>query len=163
LAFSLVPRHYATPLRAGDGEHVFDAFIRMAADGAVSVAVPFCEMGQGITTLVAQIVAWELGADWRRVGVEPAPVSPVYADPVLAAHWAPLWMPLGAGLAENPDGMLARLKAEREPMMITADGTALAASNNRCARRRRRAGDAGKAAAADGTSAGKNARRGIIS
>jgi isoquinoline 1-oxidoreductase beta subunit len=126
LAFSLVPRHYATPLRAGDGEHVFDAFIRMAADGAVSVAVPFCEMGQGITTLVAQIVAWELGADWRRVGVEPAPVSPVYADPVLAAHWAPLWMPLGAGLAENPDGMLARLKAEREPMMIT-DGTALAA------------------------------------
>ena len=127
LAFSLVPRHYATPLRAGDGEHVFDAFIRMAADGAVSVAVPFCEMGQGIATLVAQIVAWELGADWRRVGVEPAPVSPVYADPVLAAHWAPLWMPLGAGMAENPDGMLARLKAEREPMMMTADGTALAA------------------------------------
>ena len=27
LAFSLVPRHYATPLRAGDGEHVFDAFM----------------------------------------------------------------------------------------------------------------------------------------
>lgn len=127
LAFNLVPRRYASPLVAGDGEHVFDAFIRMAKDGTVTVAVPFCEMGQGITTLVAQIVAVELGADWRQVAVESAPVSPAYADPVLAAHWAPLWMPLVPTLADNPDGMLARLHAERAPLMITAEGTALAA------------------------------------
>ncbi|MEO0031327.1 MAG: hypothetical protein RIS94_1085 [Pseudomonadota bacterium] len=127
LAFSLVPRRYASPLKAGEGERVFDSFLRLAKDGTVNVAVPFCEMGQGITTLAAQIVAVELGADWKRVGVEPAPVSPVYGDAVLAAHWAPLWMPLGAGLAASPDDYLARLHAEREPLMITAEGTALAA------------------------------------
>lgn len=127
LAFSIVPRRYASPLVAGEGEHVFDAFIRMGKDGTVTVAVPFCEMGQGITTLVAQIVAVELGADWRQVAVESAPVSPAYADPVLAAHWAPLWMPLAPSLAGNSAGTLARLHAEREPMMITAEGTALAA------------------------------------
>ena len=71
-AFRLAPRRYASALVAGEGEHVFDSFIRLAADGAVSVAVPLCEMGQGITTLTAQIVAVELGADWKRVGVEPA-------------------------------------------------------------------------------------------
>ena len=65
-AFTLVPHRFASPLSAGKGEHVFDSFIRIAADGAVTVAVPLCEMGQGITTLVAQIVAVELGADWRR-------------------------------------------------------------------------------------------------
>lgn len=127
LAFSIVPRRYASPLVAEDGEQTFDSFLRIAKDGSVSVAVPFCEMGQGITTLVAQIVAVELGADWKRVGVEPAPASPVYADPVLAAHWAPLWMPLAPGLASDPQGTLARLHAERAPLEITADGTALAA------------------------------------
>jgi len=31
--------------------------------------VPSTELGQGVTTLAAQIVAVELGADWRKVGV----------------------------------------------------------------------------------------------
>jgi len=132
VAFSLAPRRYASALVAGKGEHVFDSFIRLAADGTVSVAVPLCEMGQGITTLFAQIVAVELGADWKRVGVEPAPLSPVYGDPVLAARWAPLWQPawLPSGLpalADTPDDWLARVHAEREPLMITAEGTGLAA------------------------------------
>ncbi|MFM9934725.1 MAG: molybdopterin cofactor-binding domain-containing protein [Novosphingobium sp.] len=128
VAFTLVPRRYASALVAGEGEHVFDSFLRLAADGAVSVAVPVCEMGQGITTLLAQIVAVELGADWKRVGVEPAPISPVYGDPVLAARWAPLWQPrFLPALADSPNDWLAKLHAEREPLMITAEGTALAA------------------------------------
>ncbi|WP_225009843.1 molybdopterin cofactor-binding domain-containing protein [Novosphingobium percolationis] len=127
LAFRLVPRHYAGALVAGEGERIFDSFIRLARNGDVSVAVPFCEMGQGVTTLAAQIVAVEMGADWKRVGVEPAPVSPVYGDAVLAARWAPLWMPLAPSLADSPEGTLARLHAEREPFQITAEGTALAA------------------------------------
>ncbi|MEI6640463.1 MAG: molybdopterin cofactor-binding domain-containing protein [Novosphingobium sp.] len=128
VAFALAPRRFASALVAGPGEHVFDSFIRLAADGAVSVAVPVCEMGQGISTLMAQIVAVELGANWQRIGVEPAPASPVYGDPVLAARWAPLWqsgyLPV---LADSPDDWLARMHAEREPLMITAEGTALAA------------------------------------
>lgn len=131
LAFRLVPRHYASPLVARDGadagERVFDSFIRLARNGDVSVAVPFCEMGQGIATLAAQIVAVEMGADWKRVGVEPAPVSPVYGDAVLAARWARLWLPLAPSLADRPGDVLARLHAEREPLQITAEGTALAA------------------------------------
>lgn len=128
VAFALSPRRYAGALVAGPDEHVFDSFIRLAKDGAVSVAVPVCEMGQGISTLMAQIVAVELGADWKRVGVEPAPPSPIYGDPVLAARWAPLWQPRWLpALADTPDDWLARTHAEREPLMITAEGTALAA------------------------------------
>ena len=128
VAFALSPRRYAGALVAGPDEHVFDSFIRLAKDGAVSVAVPVCEMGQGISTLMAQIVAVELGADWKRVGVEPAPTSPIYGDPVLAARWAPLWQPRWLpALADTPDDWLARTHAEREPLMITAEGTALAA------------------------------------
>ncbi|MES2303019.1 MAG: molybdopterin cofactor-binding domain-containing protein [Pseudomonadota bacterium] len=135
IAFPLIPRRHAVPLQAGKGEHVVDAFLKVGkvkgpggkADCVLTVAVPFCEMGQGITTLVAQIIADEAGADWRKVAVEAAPLSPAYADPVLSARWAPLWMPAFASLGDDPAGLLPRLHAEREPLMITADGTALAA------------------------------------
>ncbi|MFM2371738.1 MAG: hypothetical protein RIS85_1460, partial [Pseudomonadota bacterium] len=113
IAFPLIPRRQPVPLQAGKGEHVVDAFLKVGRvkggkDCILTVAVPFCEMGQGITTLVAQIVADEAGADWRRVAVEAAPISPAYADPVLSARWAPLWMPAFASLGEDPGGTLAR-------------------------------------------------------
>ena len=126
-AWALTPRRYAAPLKAGPGEYAFDAWLKIGTDGVVSVAVPDLEMGQGITTLLPQVVALELGADWRQVAVEPAPVSGAYANSVLAAAWAPLWLPLLSGLADTPDSLLARRFAEREAFTATADGTALAA------------------------------------
>ena len=96
-AWALTPRRFAPPLTAGEGEYAFDAWLKIGKDGVVSVAVPDLEMGQGITTLIPQIVAYELGADWRQVAVEPAPVSGAYGNAPLAAHWAPLWLPLAAG------------------------------------------------------------------
>ena len=126
-AWALTPRRFAPPLKAGPGEQAFDAWLKIGTDGVVSVAVPDLEMGQGITTLIPQIVAMELGADWRQIAVEPAPVSGAYANAVLAAEWSPLWLPLFAGLADEPDSLLARRFAEREAFTATADGTSLAA------------------------------------
>lgn len=131
-AYALWPQHFAAPLVAGPGELVIDGFVRIAPDGTVGVAVPVCEMGQGVTTLCAQIVAVELGAAHDRIAVEPAPPGPFYADAVLAAHWAPAWLPRGTAAllgaaAGDPAGLLAHRAAERTPFTITADGTALAA------------------------------------
>ena len=86
VGWSLVPRRYAMPLDPAPGETAYNAWIKIARDGVVSVAVPQCEMGQGITTLIPQIVAVELGADWRQIAVEPAAISPAYANPVIAAQ-----------------------------------------------------------------------------
>lgn len=128
-AFALLPRRYANPF--GDGglkdEQGFNAWIRVSSGGVVTIALPLCEMGQGVSTLLPQIAAIEMGADWNSVAVEPAPQSPVYADPVLAAHWARLWMPAMAGLAASPDALIAERYADRKPLLVTADGTALAA------------------------------------
>ena len=126
-AWTLAPRRFAPPLAAGAGEYAFDAWLKIGRDGVISVAVPDVEMGQGITTLIPQIAAMELGADWRQIAVEPAPVSGVYGNAVLAAAWAPLWLPMLSGLGDDPDGMLARRFAERETFAVTADGTSLAA------------------------------------
>lgn len=127
LGYMLRPRSYPLPLAAGKDEVAFDAWIRIAADGVVTVAVPQLEMGQGITTLLPQIVAEELGADWNRVAVEPAPVSAHYANAALAARWSDLWMPLASSLGADADGFAARRWAEDNRFMATADGMSLAA------------------------------------
>lgn len=127
VAWALTPRRFDPPLAADEGEVAFDAWLKIGQDGVITVAVPDVEMGQGITTLIPQIVATELGADWRQVAVEPAPVSAAYGNVPLAAHWRELWMPLLPGLAEAPDALLAQRFAEREAFVVTAEGSSLAA------------------------------------
>lgn len=127
LGFLLRPRSYPLPLEPREGEFAFDAWLRIGTDGVVTVAVPQVEMGQGVTTLIPQVVAHELGADWRQVAAEPAPVSALYANLALAAKWAPLWMPLAPGLADEPGDLLTRRWAQGRRFNATADGTALAA------------------------------------
>lgn len=81
VAWSLWPRKYLPNLTADQGETVFGAWIKIGDDGHVAVAVPQAEHGQGVYTTLPQIVADELGADWRTVAVEPAPLNPLYANP----------------------------------------------------------------------------------
>ncbi|WP_395330869.1 molybdopterin cofactor-binding domain-containing protein [Novosphingobium sp. BL-8H] len=131
VGYLLRPHRFPLPLEPGPDEYAFGAWIKIGADGVVSVAVPQVEMGQGVTTLLPQVVAWEMGADWRQIAVEPAPVSALYANTVLAAKWSSLWsspwMPMASSLAENPDGFVTRRWAQDHRFNVTADGTALAA------------------------------------
>ena len=60
---------------------MFGAWLKIGDDGHVTVAVAQAEHGQGVYTALPQIVADELGADWRTVAVEPAPLNPLYANP----------------------------------------------------------------------------------
>ena len=80
LAWALWPRHYLPNLTADTGETIFGAWIKIGDDGHVTVAVPQAEHGQGVYTALPQIVADELGADWRTIAVEPAPLNPLYAN-----------------------------------------------------------------------------------
>ena len=126
-AYALLPRSFPVPLAGGEGERAFNAWIKISRTGIVTVAVPALEMGQGATTILPRIAAEELGADWRQVAVEPAAISPAYADPVLAAHWGGLrdtWFP---SLADDPGDFLAENFANQTRLMATAAGTGLAA------------------------------------
>ncbi|MES2754662.1 MAG: molybdopterin cofactor-binding domain-containing protein [Pseudomonadota bacterium] len=81
VAYEVWPRRYPANLTAAKGEHIFGGFLKIGEDGHVTVAVPQLEHGQGSWTALPQIVADELGADWRTVAVEPAPLSPLYGNP----------------------------------------------------------------------------------
>ena len=141
VAWTLLPRNYEAPLAPGRAEHAFGAWLKIARDGVVTVAVPQLEMGQGVTTLLPQVVAMELGADWRQVAVEPAPASGAYVNLPLAARWSRLWRPTVPALNDEPDDYFLRRWAEDERFGATAEGTSLAAFERPC----REAGAAARA------------------
>jgi len=127
VAWALTPRRFPLELPLREGEFAFGLWLTISQTGIVTVAVPQLDMGQGVSTLLAQVAAMELGADWRKVAAVPAPISGAYANAPLAADWAGLWMPFAPGLAEGEDSRLARGFAERHRFMTTAGGTSLAA------------------------------------
>src|SRR6185369_676796 len=87
IAWALWPRSYTPHLNLAPGEQAIGAFLKIDRTGQIIVIVPQTEMGQGVYTVLPQILADELGADWRTVGVQPAVLGPFYANTLLAREW----------------------------------------------------------------------------
>jgi len=83
----------AAPLPAPEE---LNAFVRIGADGTVTIVAPVPEIGQGVRTALPMIVAEELAVDWRDVRVEQAPADPRYGpmsvggSDSVADYWEPL-------------------------------------------------------------------------
>jgi isoquinoline 1-oxidoreductase subunit beta len=86
---------------APKGESWLTGWLRIGADGSVTIAVPRQEMGQGITTALPMLAAEELDCDPARLRFEQAPVDSLYANATMIADGVPF----------RPDdhGWLARL------------------------------------------------------
>jgi len=56
-----------------------NAFLRIGPDDSVTVLIAHSEMGQGIWTGLAMLIAEELECDWSKVRSEHAPAAPVYS------------------------------------------------------------------------------------
>ncbi|ALC15028.1 aerobic-type carbon monoxide dehydrogenase, large subunit, CoxS/CutS family [Desulfuromonas soudanensis] len=79
LGFYLPPRGGVIAAAAAEPASVTpSAWLRIAADGTVTIIVAKSEMGQGVYTSMPMLIAEELEADWSRVRIEPAPVADVY-------------------------------------------------------------------------------------
>jgi isoquinoline 1-oxidoreductase beta subunit len=118
----LWPRSYPPNLRAGPGETIFNAFLKIGTDGRVVVAVPQAELGQGVWTSLPQMLADELGAAWETVAVEPAPLSPLYANSLLAGQAAERAAP---GWLQSPAQWAAREYSVRNALIATAGSTSI--------------------------------------
>ncbi|WP_374309137.1 molybdopterin cofactor-binding domain-containing protein [Dongia sp.] len=77
---SFVPfgRFAAAEGEAAAPKAVFDPnlFLRISSDDTVTVLLKHLEMGQGVSTGLATLVAEELDADWSKVGFDHAPNDP---------------------------------------------------------------------------------------
>ena len=122
IAWGVWPRQYKPNLPVASNELMFNAFLKVDTSGQVIVVVPQLEMGQGVTTVLPQILADELGADWRTVAVQSAPVNPLYANSLLVQQWLDDgWLEWTGKAGE----WSLREYATRDAMMLTAGATAL--------------------------------------
>ncbi len=128
IGWAVWPRHYAPNLVAAPGEQVFNAYLKIGTDGRIVVAVPQAEMGQGVYTSFPQILADELGADWRTVGVEPAPINPIYANTLILEEAAAEQLP---GWLHGPGQWAAREVAMRLNLTMTAGSSSIRAFEGR--------------------------------
>jgi isoquinoline 1-oxidoreductase subunit beta len=129
VAWGLWPRAYRSNLPVNKGEHGFGSWLKIGEDGRVTVAVPQSEMGQGVYTLLAQVVAGELGAHWRTISVQPALVSPLFANTMINREWRGKF--LAGALGGFGDGVADEL-AERDSFMVTAGSSSLRMFETAC-------------------------------
>jgi len=120
VAWAVWPRSYAPNLPLAHGESLFNAYLKIGEDGVVTVAVPQAEHGQGVYTALPQILADELGADWRTVAVQPAPLNPLYANPLGVDT-------LFEGLFDALPLPLREGHARRSALLLTAGSTSVRA------------------------------------
>lgn len=65
---------------------VLDDWIRIAPDGTVTIQINHSEMGQGVSTALALLIAEELEADPARLRTEFAPADPRYRNPLFGSQ-----------------------------------------------------------------------------
>jgi isoquinoline 1-oxidoreductase subunit beta len=118
-----------------------NAWLRIDADGRVTIVNSQSEMGQGTLTSMAMIIAEELDADWSRVRVEQSGADPAYGrggDQITAGSasirgYLTTWRRAGAAAREMLVAAAARewgvpageLRAERGAVYHDATGRRL--------------------------------------
>lgn len=80
---------YDNPLLAnlGDGEAALTPYVRIDQQG-VTIITPRAEMGQGVHTTLAALVAEELDVDWNAIRIEHGPASKAYFNGALLEEGA---------------------------------------------------------------------------
>jgi isoquinoline 1-oxidoreductase subunit beta len=66
------------PLPTASGEQALNGWVKIDRDNRVTVVMSKSEMGQGVHTALAMLLAEELDADWAQVRTEMSPVDKIY-------------------------------------------------------------------------------------
>src|SRR4051812_46021809 len=111
-----VPK-FTSAAHAADGALAPNAFVRIGADNTVTVLSKHLEMGQGVYTGLATIVAEELGADWEQVRVEAAPAD---ASLYNNLQFGPVQGTGGSSSVANSYDQLRKAGATARAMLVSA-------------------------------------------
>ena len=88
----VVKKDYDNPLAEtlGESETTFNPYVKITNDNKITIMIPRAEMGQGVTTTLAALVAEELDVDMDSIGVEIAPASWAYYNSAMLEDGAPV-------------------------------------------------------------------------
>ena len=111
-------------LIADPGDAIFDIWLKISPDNTVTAIVPHAEMGQGVHTTLAMMLADELDADWARLEVVEAPSDKEFANYALARGYAAGDVDFPAWLIDTVDGFFFRA-TQAMGLQITGGSTSV--------------------------------------
>ena len=121
LGWSLLPtrqrRVGALPMPVTDREVALNGWVKIAPDDTVTIIMAKSEMGQGIHTALAMILAEELDCDWSRVRVEHSPIDRIYNNVSAIVEGLPFRPESDGRVARSTKWMTAKLVREIGIMM----------------------------------------------
>ena len=87
-----INQEYPNPLegQTADGETTFNPYLKVTENNDITIMIPRAEMGQGVATTLAALVAEELDVRLEDIKVEIAPASYAYFNSAMMADGAPL-------------------------------------------------------------------------
>jgi isoquinoline 1-oxidoreductase subunit beta len=100
-----------------------NGWVKIDSDGAVTLTIGKSEMGQGVRTALAMMLADELGAEWSRVKLLQASPGPAPFDDLGTG---------GSGSMEDGWAMMRPAAAAAREMLITAAATQWKVPPNEC-------------------------------
>jgi isoquinoline 1-oxidoreductase beta subunit len=95
-------------LVAADGEALFDVWLKIAPDNTITAIIPHADMGQGVHTALAMMLADELDADWSTMRFQEAPAHKEFANYSLAREFSAPGMDFPSWLIDTVDGVFFR-------------------------------------------------------
>jgi len=121
LGWALLPprqRLIGRTLPDTDGKAVaLNGWLTIAPDDTVTVVVPKAEMGQGVHTALAMLMAEELECDWTRVRVEHSPIDKIYGNVSVLVDGLPLPPEADGSVVRGIRWMMAKTARELGVMM----------------------------------------------
>ncbi|MGI9153068.1 MAG: molybdopterin cofactor-binding domain-containing protein, partial [Rubrivivax sp.] len=117
----LVP---SQPMPTPEGQRAFNGWLRIGLDDRVTVMVPKSEMGQGVLTGLAMVLADELDADWARVQVEHPPLDGIYNNLATLVDGLP-FHPDDQGLLKRMAGRMTARTMREIGLMMTGGSSSL--------------------------------------
>jgi isoquinoline 1-oxidoreductase beta subunit len=92
-----------------------NAWVHISRDDTVTLVIDKSEMGQGVITSLAMLLAEELEFDWKKVKTEFAPAAPPYFNPLFGVQGTG-----GSTSVRASWGPLTRAGAAAREMLIAA-------------------------------------------
>ncbi len=115
------------PLVQGEGETLISAWVKIAADNSITTIIPHSEMGQGIHTSLAMMLADELDADWQTVNIMEAPAHEDYANYALGKGYILGDIKIPDALVPTIDGAFLKI-AQTMSLQITGGSSSIRAT-----------------------------------
>ena len=105
------------PLPPIAGQLALNGWARVAADDTVTVIMGKSEMGQGVHTALAMMLAEELDCDWQKVRIEHSPIDPIYNNIASMVDGLPFHPDDHGAVKRSAQWMVGKLMREFGVMM----------------------------------------------